>query len=106
MDRELLLNLGVGLARYCGLLLQVVELLLEVSGQGARGQAAPPLAVGGSHAVVGGLFLFELLVHLLDHLEVVIADPCDALDHALHVTMAALLLEVLDLVPQGLGDVG
>ena len=39
-------------------------------------------------------------MHLLDHLEVVVADSSDTLNHPLYVSVTAFLLEILNLLPK------
>jgi hypothetical protein len=50
------------------------------------------------------LFILEDLEHLLNHLEVVVADSPYPLYHPLHIPVTALLLEVFDFFPQVLRD--
>jgi len=46
----------------------------------------------------------EDLKHLLDHLEIVISHSSNTLNHALHVSMTALLLEIFNFLPKLLRD--
>lgn len=101
MAGELLLSPLVGVLGDLGLLLKVVQLLSEVDSQCRAGQAGPPLLELGPHLIVRAFLLLKNLEHLRNHVEIVLPNGGNSLEHPLHVGMTALLLEVFYLLPEG-----
>ncbi len=81
-----------------------MKLLLEVLCERSRWETSPSGLELRSHLVVGGLLIFQELVHLLNHVEIVVSNGGETLDHTLHVAVAALLLVIFNLFPEGRGD--
>jgi hypothetical protein len=106
VNLELFLEVPIGVLGDASLGLEVVDLLLEVDGEACTGKTGPAFLELGAHLVVARLFLLEHLAHLGEHVEIVIADGSQSLDHSLHIRMAALLLEVYDLLPESRRDLG
>ena len=84
----------------------VTKLHLVLLIQAGAGHPGPLLLVLRPHGAVYPFLLLKYLLHLIDHLDVVLADRGYALDHGLKVAVAPLLLEVFDLLPEVLGDLG
>ena len=81
-----------------------MKLLLEVLCEGSGWETGPSGLELRSHLVVGGFLIFQELVHLLDHVEIVVSNGGETLNHTLHVAVAALLLVIFNLFPEGRGD--
>ena len=84
----------------------VAKLHLVLLIQAGARHPGPLLLVLRPHRAIYPFLLFKYLLHLIDHLDVILADRGYALDHGLKVAVAPLLLEVFDLLPEVLGDLG
>ena len=106
MDGKLVLDSLVSLHGDLGLALVLLNLCLELHVERGGGHAAPLLPILSTQLVILLLLFIKKLVHLLNHLEVVVANRTYPLYHTLNIAMAAFLLEVFNLLPEVLGDLG
>lgn len=104
MGSEFFLDLPVGVHSHLSLALIVAKLHLVLLIQAGAGHPGPFLLVLRPHGTIYPFLLFKYLLHLIDHLDVILADRGYALDHGLKVAVAPLLLEVFDLLPERCGD--
>jgi len=100
------LDLPVGVHSHLSLALIVAKLHLVLLIQAGAGHPGPLLLVLRPHGAIYPFLLFKYLLHLIDHLDVVLADRGYALDHGLKIAVASLLLEVFNLLPEVLGYLG
>jgi len=103
---EFFLDLPVGVHSHLSLALIVAKLHLVLLIQAGAGHPGPLLLVLRPHGAIYPFLLFKYLLHLIDHLDVVLADRGYPLDHGLKVAVTPLLLEVFNLLPEVLGDLG
>ena len=100
MNSKFILNGLVGLHGNLSLWLIVIKLCFELTIEWGGRHTTPFLTILSPKLIILVLLILKDLKHLLNHLKVVIADCAYPLYHALHVSMATLLLEVFDLFPK------